>query len=96
MAEIFLYHLWKHERNAVPTTERIVDVLCPIFRVDLNLNRAQDGTSAKTGATAIENDGCIYGHDVLTQPPTTDQDTWLGLPLAAWRDTSSATGTGLR
>ncbi|MDI3466899.1 MAG: hypothetical protein OJF50_005720 [Nitrospira sp.] len=24
-AEIFLYHLWKHERNAVPITERIVD-----------------------------------------------------------------------
>ena len=36
-------------------------VLCPIFRVDLNLNRAQDDTSAKTGATAIENDGCAYG-----------------------------------
>ncbi len=35
-------------------------VLCPIFRVDLDLNRAQDGTSAKTGGAAIEN-GDTYG-----------------------------------
>ena len=31
--------------------------------------------------------GGHMGHDVPTQPPTIDHDTWPSLPLAAWQDT---------
>jgi hypothetical protein len=50
--------------NGTPSRESLI-VLCPIFRVDLNLNRAQDGASAKSGATVIENvgPGCVGERD---------------------------------